>query len=1527
MKTFIVPFDGSEFTKTQVNDTTASWISPIWDLYDNNVYTNWATRRANYGTDLLENGIYTGLNRIDDQTTEIGYIETDPLYDPNTRFVDTAGNIDIMTWVLQEVEAPFEADVNFSLNVYTSDHLDGLSVGGVPTEPYSDWAVKTARQGQDLLIINSPRYAFFELVLETEPGINTDAIEFLMGIILEVDSSVVNGYFSKTLALLNNFPEWMTMREIENTSAATPIDATPSSLGGKFLNAVAGEPLTDLASKLQYEQYQHYIDTVDTSQLAWAYKVDNAPPYVLSVRYSETKKLMQCASLAEFYACTEDDEVYYWDIQTRRIFFTKHWDFILVLGLNDVETYDSPEIIPYHVWNHIDDIGAAVDLFRLTEELESNDSFRKRIKDVYANRPGTGIEAFKKALRRELNLWLHMDGATPDSDYIGATPTVLEIEDLERESKYFDPDGMPTDVFLSLIDQLARDYPVLWGYFDYNQAFWDPDGLERKGIKTIDRRFDATPMAEQYLDSGVGDVNDLYLFKPAEYSVPQEFTANLKIKGREKDIQSQYAGLAFDVSVYGQADIEMFDPEELTGNFTIELTTSDATPVVYYSNITVTSTNQDATPSASVNSWSLVDWVTANGFTNNFYQFFNKATNELYVNGDATPSSGQIDLSTINIVTVKPGHYDWDTSSYVDAPTFSKYKLWFEDDSGVVLGQGGSSISIEKDPYDYLTATGDLIFQSQVVNYLGYVADSWVSDNFLFNIKVDGALPDFTQQDFTLDIPNINWPTGSLNREIVMRLETLSSEEYGAFTDPNAATPMFFNDTYINVDGDNTWTDGRYKFLSSSTTSVIFSSNPGIGYPIDMPIWTLFEASYNDVISGTVDSNGPWRDGEPQLYGANNEILEFLNLTRSDFGLPETTDYIITWIGIESVDNNNVICWLDSNTIQPAVTFDGETDFNISYPDNVVVESYDEDTLAYIFSSFPFKAKLKLNVNREWYPKLHSGWFYDDVDNFYVYAQRNTETTTQATYTLLNGPNRQGAPIIVTDDTGSNTLRQIHFWTLDQFGEPQLTTTNTEIVNGNNTSNLYASYENIYNITVTDLTTNESITLGSTSSSTNEIELPSVSNFDHRYQLTYKVVQSFIFNNDHLDGATPAAQIMFDATPSTYGYSHYIINYETSLYDPATPIPVPLNTLHTDFSEGFLYIDHDVYDLHRIEIKVSPSQVLAINEDYLLVTLEAYDRFGNPKPNIEINLYTNFGTLEPTVVTTDRDGRAYAILDSQIWNDATPFDPSPATPALPDPIANSYPQGLILAESGSNNAITAFDIHRVKLPQNQIIAVMESDHILCNSSATHIFGRLLDNNKQPIASATIYWRKARTVYELFNSIDYSQDSATPGQVGIAGQVITDSAGRFTIGPFNSNEEPGYWLVSVENLTEGSWPFEQSDPNLIGDIVYWYEYPDVTISIDPVTGQPPYPIQRATPSWQIPNYTFGSVFPVTLDEEDFLAGESATPSIQWNPPIWYAIDKYKQYHMGLSAMQGYFNEDNYGDGFDFATPSYPDYKEL
>lgn len=1966
MKTYHIRFTENDFvsktSKTVDAFTTRYiWRTPVYDLYDNPQYKNYSVKRSNYGTDLLSNGVYTGLNKYSPTASDIGYVSSG-------RFVDTSGRVDIIDWK-STFDVSIQTGVASSLSVYTTDFKNATPYysHATPTA-VSDWAIQNnVLAGRSLFNIDTSRYVFFELSFDVDSGISVSGKQVEMIISIVIDPPVVDGYFPATKQLQDKFPEWMALREYDPAIDPTDLPATPESVGGKFLNAVAGEWLSDLTAKIKYQEFQFHIDTVDITQKAWVYISEGIEDLIWSIT-GDGIQLARTSNLEEFYASQSSDYSFFWNRATKEIFTN---DIYTSLLINGVKVYQKP----YRVWNSLDDIGVSVDLFRIqsatpTGYLEDNDSFRKRILDVYKNRPGVSKEAFQKALRRELNLWKYWS-ATPNSDFFGATPDVFEMSDLESNTEFF-VDGLPTQKFKELVHQLSIKYPMTWGFFEYEKAFWDADGiLGHQGFNTLPRQFDATPVAEQYLESGVADGNDLFVFKPKEDDAAVDFATKIKIRGRQKTTRTEYIPLTFQAKVYATAAEDLWVNPRLTGNFTIELTVIDnsATPAspsqdTYYCNTSVSATNDTdffhATPTSGARS--LVEWTTADGYTDISFNFKNKLTG-------ASFGSTQIPLSMVTQVVIKPGHYNGNfaTPSYTNSPTQSTYKVWFDGETSTVLGLGGSSVSLTKAPYTYAAHFGRFWFESQSVLHPAATPNSWKSEEYLYTITLNGQQPEIGIKNFTLPMPLFVFPASTSSRSLVVELITNNGgTNYGAFSDALASTPIFIPSSYIAVDGNATWTSNYQKTFSTSTTSIVFSTTTGSSYPVLSSVWNLYEKSITTSISGRVDMNGPWKYNAPAPFGNTNYLLSTLSLTRDSFGIPNTTDFILTWIGVEEVTNSDrVISWFDTNTIKPAVTDAGETNTNYVYPDNAVIETLNLTTNKYEFSSLNLFARLKPGVNQKWNPKVHSGWFHDDKDEYYLYASPNTELATASTH-ILKTVNRQGAPLIVDKNTylypgetilrdavlylnadvsvagettavnqgtggsilnatygstggadtndplllthiGQNyaylpgisnnylsvpdaaalepatdmtllmrvamddwtpatdqvlaskdtagpngwylrllttghlslvfydatiTLRTvtstaalslsdgIRYWlkverinnteinfyyTADQVAEPSswtqlgtsvaaafigwvpnsatlqigaknngtsenaagafyrfimkdvstivldvntptniisaaatsfiastgqtvtvnrpttgrkttlvtrpvwlfgtndnlnvadhalldfgtsqdysvvviarahhaaasnlvvvgkglyggnpsfvinhsaagwgsfqgdsgptnywisndlssngplvsialirnaatmsffvnnnslgestsagvqnvdvsnsqplrlgsaassqyfngeivavavfrraltidemqsihnylmadgarpfnnpaatpismrqvaffdnsatplsLTTSNKETVKGNGTLYLKVAYRDIYNISVKNKTTGgQSVSITSTSSTSNIITLSQKSNTKYEYEITYTPTNSFYLDNDYSDTlGIKRGRVVFDKSPASNQASSYSISYETSVYDPATPVDIPLNPLYTSIEEGFIYIDHDVHSLNQVEVTISPTKIVADGYDYAVVTLRSYDTNGNPKPYQTFNLYTNFGIIENASVTTDRDGFAYTTLSSNRWLPSTPA--YPATPALSAATPGSLNQGLLLVDGGVD-ARLGFEIQIPLQDNNRIVAVMDSDYILADgTNATYILGRVETSTYAAVPYAYVYWRKSRSMYDLFSHTEWSVSGATPGSSGISGRVVCDVNGRFSIGPFKSSVEAGYWLASIEsNSASPSGSF-----TLVGDVVYWYEHPNVTNGIDPITQMPVTSIQSATPYWQLPAYTYGSAFPTTYDESKAQAGYNNSITT-WTPPKWYAIDKYKQYQMGVYGSQ--YNTTG-------ATPIYPEYKEL
>jgi hypothetical protein len=1449
----------------------------------------------------LGDGTYTGLNLVNPTRTELGYVSGD-------RFIDTSSRIDITDWFIQ-FNSDLTSTVDVKLATYNTlhDHATPYYMHATPSM-VSDWAFRdNILPGDPILFINAERYAFFELTLASDQSISD--VELELFIFIDISSPVINGYFPATKKIQDKFPEWMALREYNPLDPENATPATPNTVGGQLINALAGEWVTDLRSRIQFQQFQFYIDSAELSQKDWVYTAKITSPVPAAFRsfiYSvvgDGEELTRVSGIGEFQDTLITDDAYFFNPITNDVFTNKSYATLTING--EVVTQQ-----PYQVWNTFDDIGVSVDLFRLY--LEDNDSFKKRILDVYKNKPGVTLEAFKLALRRELNLWTYW-GSTPNSDYLGATPNVIEIEDIENDPVYFGYDGIPTKNFYLLVDELAKKHPMTWGNFRYGTAFWDPDGLEHKGFGVIPRQFDATPMSESYMESGVGDVNDLYVFKPGINTSAEVTDITLVARGKNiTSTRSEYLPLKFGVMVWGKATQDVWTSSEITANFTIEVTVIDntASPAspnqdVYYCNITLSSTSDVdydvATPTD--HSISLCEWYTPDGYTDKSYRFISKYTGE-------EPTDGHIDLANATKIEIIKGHYEGDiaTPTYSNLPTDSEYRLWLTDDPSTYLGSGGTTF-LSINSFDYLVDTPELNFQSRSWVHTGLVADYWTSEAYTYAITLNGVIPDMTADTFMLRMPEIQWPASTSNRTYEVQILTNSGGVYGTYAADTSATPIFLSDSYIMVDGNNTWTNGLKSF-SSATTTITFSSGTGLDYPATVPVWEQFEYTL-PAISATVDRNGPWRYGEPLGPENSSFMLDNLYLTRDDFGIPNTTDYIVTWIGIKTVSNPEVACWTESSIVSPAVfDYSGDLFVGATYNDLAIVESLNESDV-YEYTPIKIYAKLKPSSNAKWYPKVHSGWFHDDVEEYYLYAEPVTETAT-ANSKVLSGLNRQGAPIIVKAIQGSTPafeLRQVALWEDDST--PTLGSYNVETVSGTGINRLYSAYSNIRDITVTNITTAAPVTLSSTSSSSNVITTSTSTNVDHTYQLRYAVAKAFYVENDH--ATSTLTRLFFDATPEFYNANYYQVTYESSIYDPATPVDVPLNPLYTSIDQGFVYIDHDVHDVAFVEMRITPSKILADANDYGLITLRAYDVNGNPKPNQTFVMFTNFGTLDHATISTDRDGYAYNYIQSELWDGV--ISPSPSTPSLPEPILGSSTQGFIVAR-GTREVMVGFDIQVKKASQVSIMANSIAETMNSEDEMNYIVGRVEDANHDAVPYAAVKWRKARTLFEVFNSVSYSTSLATPGSDGINGMVIADSDGRFTIGPFSSNGEHGYWVTSVE--TNSTSPNVNTQAfSIVGDTVQWYEHPEITSIVDEFTFAPIATVQSATPDWLLPRMTSGPAFPVTFDEDDTEAGY-VSGVVNWTPPSWYPLDQYEQYQMGL-----------YGSTYEVAgaTPSYPDYKEI
>lgn len=1524
MKVYYLEIAGSDLTH---DPETNLWFSDIIDLYDNASYRNYSVYKSDYGFGPRQ-AIWIGTTRQDTGSLltwdEIESLAEDFYTDSGRvqagRYIDMSGRIDLISYNVSERAALTE------LIVYHGGEEDAT-----PVYP-PDWDSKgPLATSEEIALIDANRYSVFAFDFKDDGG---PSPTFVAHVRCEIDRAVAMPLYRSSRQVLNQFPEWMAMADVP-TEGATPELATPTSLGGSFLNAISGEWLDDIRRKLSYRNFQQYITTADQTQMAWAWKSSKLPRYIKSIQ-GDGVELARTATREEFKAAINDDACYI-DFNNDNLYTTKKYNSLII----DEEEFNQE---PHHIWNYFDEIGLFVDLPRL--RLEGNDEYAIRILDVYRNRGGVGVEQLKLALRRELSLWQYFGqnaiegatpAATPDSDFVGATPNILDISDLEQLNdptdplRYFDPDGMPTERFVEWVQELSTKYPTTWDRFHWGEAVWDVAGPDYVGYSVLPSRLDGSFLPDEQTQSGIGDGDDLFVFRPDVLTGPREFEARLKARGQQRVTRTEYPEVEFDITVRGIGLRDEYDHPEITIPFSVEILTNTATPTTVVASFELTTKHDadiqdflDAAPSdpvASEASWATFSIFSEDEKTSPELEFMDKS------DASATPTILP-PISADEIDTIRLIHGTWNGSTYVNTEGSDTFSAWFSTDDTDLLTYNSAAIEhvLVEEPDEEATPSATplivnevlaahVVLSSKVLS--APTSGDWKSDDHNYTIKVNGVAPYLAPSPVELDIPldYIVWDPHVTSQEI--ELEVTSSDPTVGDFDANPGLLALGGITrdenneviFIPIDSilvnesatpANAWVDGKMTF-PDSTPSVelsIDTSDPLV-YPIVFSVWEAFEADHVSTIYGVVDENGPWRNGSPSSPGNtsfNFAIVE--GLRRSDFGIPDSEDYRVTWMGVES-SNRRVLTWLDTNTVKPA--FPPEY---IQYPANAIEEEHlgllypgndlfpDDDLYPgsgelypdgglypggdlypgvtgafYYFEPFVIRARVKPGPDAQWSPQIHSGYFYDRNEEYYFYADHEVETATPGVgvnEVILNGVARQGAPIIVqTTDATPKTLRQIAFFD-ESATVTELSLNNYQWVYGTGHDKLYLSYHDVYNVSVQDEDGND-ITLD-TDSLTNEITTSEATEYGAPYLVQYRIRDSFYADNEYVENGQFKTRLVFSEDIST----NYNIHYEGSAYDPATPVDLALNPMYSIQNDAFIFISHNEYELDSIRVNLSPGVILADGEDYMMITVDSLDANGNAKPNQTFQVSTNFGDLGVSEFTTDNDGFAILILNS-------------ANAATPGVLPIDNVGQLTISDGQATPDIYAeifFRVEQPSFPEPRLNGALKSEKIPADGvSQNAVFGRLVDENWEPVSGAEVSWHRARSVYEVFTT-----SPATP-------QSVTTSAdGFFVIGPFTTEDtaNAGYWFMSLQATVNGTD---------VGDVVFWYEYPSVQSGVENTDGIPQQPIQMSTPVGILPPYSETVRFPTTYDEQATpLSEQTATPL--WTPASWYYIPAWDKYQFGL-----------------------------
>jgi hypothetical protein len=1363
--------------------------------------------------------------------------------------------------------------------------------------------------------------------------VDLSILDFILLIEIAIADPISPVLSNSSKNILKKFPSWTKLY----SDAEDQVDQNqfiPKSTGGKFINSVLMDNLDSFDTEIDIHNINRFIGTADLDQIAWMYSSLNVPNTFNKI-YGDDVELTKVDEISDLYEAKDTDYVYYHNPINRQIITIQKFNDIVAYSVNSGSTVLAQA--PMQRFNWFDEYGARVGLNRLY--LESNSSFKFRILDVFKNPISSNISGFKKTLRRELDLWTAF-GATPDHDAEYATPTVLEMTDIESSLEFFYADGNPKQKFIDLVRNLNEKYPTHWGYFKFNEAVWDASGQYQEGVDRITSRYydDSNDFTGMHYQPGVGDLSDAEVIVLDNSATPVAFQTILLATGKQKVGTSlDYSPVKVDYEYYSKYNQVIYDNNLATVNLTLEGT------LVPYGNVTTDTDiyttiiryvkNQFSPTSSASPEFHEINLFDTEGFTDTDLNLKRKSSRQpLVLSFNGAYTSSKIPYNKIKNIKLKNGL--WNGTTYA-TPNSNSFSAMFSHKPNIILKSSTSEINASTPNFDMNTTV-------KIVSNL-------------YNQKVSTFETIRTKNSLTINdsptssTPSVSLPLSQIKSSIIyppgatpisVHIETLipytaydspgqleedTISSYGGVShyneidrdvfipaSPNIIASVYRGSQATNnfgyIGSTNSGATANYYFgklqypVSATPDSIIIKTANSSKYPFTAIEWDPFEQYSTPITNNIVDENGIIRynieNGE-RIPGLNNNIVDLPSITRETFGLSGANKFNYFFENIKVIDPEdiNVSIWSDQKVVKPflnrtyvlensiADAINNQLDHVeiIEYPLDSIVETYDPVKGTTTFTNINIRGKLfsdKIDA------KLKTGWISVDKEEQYIYAKPVKETFTGKLHKLsLKSNPTHGAPIIVevidNHSTPVSSYQEIAF--SDTATPGSFSFYNTEILKPKMDNSFYLGYKNTYNLTIKDLSTGELVATN-LSATPNMATPPSgiMLNPQREYLLGYRVHDSYYIDTELVNN-NYVTSVYFDATPN-YNYS-YNVTYETSDYEMATPVSIDLNPLTSWLDDGYIAVVTEEYDFNSLQINVSPKYVINDGKDYIDVSIVSLDVNGNPKPYQVLNISGSKITPSVSRVTTDEEGYAHFRATS--------------TQAVS---VETYGSITISKTGYSKNIL--IEILPKTVNSGKSIKAEVSNKIIKSDGVSSIFiNGLIMNNGVPVSGSVIYWRKSRTNYQLFTEVSYSTSELAPSNNRFSGIVYSDSQGRFSIGPIVSASriDPGYWFVALESDFSSNPSVTPS--TIEGDIVYWLEDYDAinynfnsNVGINEIIN---YDVSKSWDLYATPN------FKVNYANRDQVDVQNTT--LRWTPPKWFTVSRYEQYQSGMLGSTPYYIE--------------------
>lgn len=1395
-----------------------------------------------------------------------------------------------------------------------------------------------------LLVKNSKRYGKFEVVLNTELT-DLSGLSFVLLVEIAIGNPISPVLFQSSKNILKKFPSWMALTN-DSLDQATPDLYVPKTVAGKFINALAGENLDEFDRELDLLRINSFLDRADQNQTCWFYSSENVSTTFHKI-LANGVELTRIDDLSDFFRCKKTDYVFYHNAEDRQIFTLIKYHTLVAKNENFQST--SLSQAPVQKFNWFDELGLRVGVTRL--HLEDNLSFKKRILDASVNPSGIDVEAFKKTLRRELNLWKAFSKDQIDSvyfpqtyDYLqssGSTPEVLEMSDIIYSTPYFFPDKNHTDKFVEFVKQLNVNYPNNWGYFKFDDSLWDYAGLNEDGVSRLTARYYDDKIDHDFYRPGIGDQDDLKLSIKDFNATPIFFQTNLEARGIKKTGSTPaYHPINMEIDYYSDYRIIDYDNPLATINYTLEFHATPhglySTPTVFYSTQSIYPKNTGPYSVSNPPQWIVGDIFDTEGFVVSDMGVKNKNDGKPYSNTLRGVATNRLDINHVTNILLKLGL--WNGSSYVQKLSSDSGQIRFSNLPNNILNFSNLNSQISATPF--LNQSTKIQAASNLWNQSEKIKQTIKQDAEIILNPASASPPVSYSINVPLMINTIPYPPGATPRyvyvenkkpteNIIAGIPSSSSsgiEGYGGYIfDPNVNSNLFVPSSpnvkvhLVGGGGNDTEFNPYFstiKFPHNATPNqIVLSAQDGSAYPKEKTTWLPFVA-YSTPITGYVDEYGfvgyRAENGE-FIPSMNSDSILIPEISRETFGISGSAkfEYFFESISMIDPEDIDVFIWSEQKIVNPFLnknytfksnsipTILADSTYTLKtqeYPKNAIIEEYVLSKNTTIFKNIEAKGKLydsRLEV------RVNTGWLNIGKEQYYAYSKPKKQIFTGRLKELtLDTLPKAGAPIeVVVKKQGESTpyaeYKEIAF---EDLSTPSnLGFFNVEILRPSYEDEFYLAYKNVYDVSIVDAFTGR-ILFENLSSNSNILSVntfpPSATPIfskNHDYQITYRVRNSYYIDNI-LNNSEHKSIVVFDATPDFS--AQYEVTYEQSQYEDSTPISLSLGQVSDLLDQGFILASKGEYEFESAVVKVSHPNIMDDSKDYMIISIVSLDSNKNPKPGQSFQIQSTPNQqiqFYPALVTTNEEGYA---LSRGVYN------------SYFGPVSKTERGSITVAGVGGISSFSKscdYSVHSSYTDPHKIVIVADPAVVKADGLSSVFVEGLAMKNNVPMEGIVVYWKKSRTPFSAVNKKTYTSSSAL---IGESGTVITGSEGKFTIGPiFAMNRAtPGYWYLAAES--EFKTNFDSHATPIAGDVTYWYEsYDNVDLNyvadlkvVDVIT----YNRDESLELYSTPSFI------TSYYDEQLIIPTGSTP--RWTPPKWLPISRYEQYQAGLLGSTPYYISD-------------------